>query len=220
MGKSRSGIGGEKYMTNKKGASKRGIDVIPQSSLLEKRLVVRISKDVADTATEDFFTFDLDKLGINVNKATVSELYDLDDSAYERNDIVQTCFTTGEKEEDSNEEEEEEEDEDEGEGDDEEVVETTDKAKDGEALDDWVEVTKEVDAIGKKAGGEDKPAEDEEASDDEEEASDDEDEEEEEDDSNPYKLVFRNKKGNCVDIGRDVPISDLFSGGDVVITIR
>ncbi|KAJ2025918.1 hypothetical protein GGI06_000387, partial [Coemansia sp. S85] len=97
--------------------------------------------DITGTGAEGHFAFNLEKLDINVNKAKVSALYDLHKRAYEGNDIVQTCFTTVEDEDDSDEEDDEDEDEeDEDEDEDDEVaVDTTGKAKDGEALDDWVE---------------------------------------------------------------------------------
>ncbi|KAJ2405476.1 hypothetical protein H4218_003158 [Coemansia sp. IMI 209128] len=211
---------GGKY-NNNKGAPKRGQDAIPQSSLEDMVLVVRISKDITGTGAEGHFAFNLEKLDINVDKAKVSALYDLHKRAYEGNDIVQTCFTTVEDEDDSDEEDDEDEDEeDEDEDEDDEVAaEAAVKAKDGEALDDWVEVAKEADAIGKKPEDENKPAEDE-GDDNDEEEDDEEDDDEEEEDENPYKLVFRNKKGKFMDIDRNVPIIDLFDDGDVVITTK
>ncbi|KAJ2880458.1 hypothetical protein H4R27_004709 [Coemansia aciculifera] len=226
MGKDYNGIGGGKYKSSnsKKGASKRAVEVTPQSSLEEMKLVVRVSKKASDSGAEYHFTFDLEELEIDIETAKLSKLFNKDD-IYERDYVVQTCFTNSKYQDSDDEEEDEDEDED----DDEESAEAEDKEGDDdvekiegetgevkvkEALDDWVEVTKEVDAIGKKAE-EASESEDKEEDEDEEE-----DEESEEEDDNPYRLIFQDEDGEYEDIDGDVLIKDLLEGGEVIITLK
>ncbi|KAJ1911899.1 hypothetical protein LPJ71_002824, partial [Coemansia sp. S17] len=89
-----------------------------------------------------------------------------------------------------------------------------DEVKEKEALDDWVDVTKEVDAIAEKAGDEEKSENKAEDDDDEEES------EEEEEDDNPYRLIFQDEDGEYEDIDGDVLIKDLLEGGEVIITLK
>ncbi|KAJ2059459.1 hypothetical protein GGI17_004403 [Coemansia sp. S146] len=221
MGKDYNGIGGGKYKSSnsKKGASKRAVEVTPQSSLEEMKLVVRVSKKASDSGAEYHFTFDLEELEIDIDTAKLSKLFNKDD-IYERDYVVQTCFTNS-KYQDSDDEEEEEDEESaevedkEGDDDAEKVEEETGEAKVKEALDDWVEVTKEVDAIGEKAE-EVSESEDKEEDDEDE----DEDEESEEEDDNPYRLIFQDEDGEYEDIDGDVLIKDLLEGGEVIITLK
>ncbi|KAJ2055596.1 hypothetical protein GGI08_004084 [Coemansia sp. S2] len=207
MGKDYNGIGGGKYKTSnsKKGSSKRAIEVTPQSSLEEMKLVVRVSKKASDSGAEYHFTFDLDELEIDIDTAKLYKLFNKD-GIYERDYVVQTCFTNSKYQDSSDEEEEDEEDEEESAD--------VDEVKEKEALDDWVDVTKEVDAIAEKAGDEEKSENKAEEDDDEEES------EEEEEDDNPYRLIFQDEDGEYEDIDGDVLIKDLLEGGEVIITLK
>ncbi|KAJ2742231.1 hypothetical protein GGI19_006845 [Coemansia pectinata] len=102
MGKDYNGIGGGKYKSSnsKKGASKRAVEVTPQSSLEEMKLVVRVSKKASDSGAEYHFTFDLEELEIDIDTAKLSKLFNKDD-IYER-DYVEVYEDEESEEEDDN----------------------------------------------------------------------------------------------------------------------
>ncbi|KAJ1998170.1 hypothetical protein GGI04_005117 [Coemansia thaxteri] len=107
MGKDYNSIGGAKY---KKASSKRS-GVNPTSSLEEMKLVVRVTKKASDTGGEYYHTFDLEELEVDVDTATISELFS-QRGIYGDDFVIETCFRAkkgDESDEDESEDDEEEE---------------------------------------------------------------------------------------------------------------
>ncbi|KAJ2492688.1 hypothetical protein IWW47_004936, partial [Coemansia sp. RSA 2052] len=122
MGKDYNGIGGGKYKNTNKNSDKKGarraIVEIPQSSLENMELVVRVTKKASDSDVEYYHTFDLAELELDIETAKLYKLYNKD-GIYGRDYVVERCFTNS-KYVDSDDEEEEDDDEEEEEEDEEE----------------------------------------------------------------------------------------------------
>ncbi|KAJ2741423.1 hypothetical protein GGI20_005202 [Coemansia sp. BCRC 34301] len=229
MGKAYNGIGGSKYKNANKSSENKGARrsvKVTQSSRETMELVVRVTKKASDSETEYHHTFDLEELGINLETARLYKLFNKE-GIYGRYYPVERCFTNSKYVDSSDEEEDEEDEEDEGKG------ESAEEEKRKEALDDWVDVAKEVKAVGElKEGtnGEEVDAE--------EESEEDEESEDEDDDDNPYMLIFEAKgeevEGKVLTKNQDAKrkalpkyagvngntlINDLFDG-ELIITLK